>query len=143
MDKQKATRHIVIGLKAAIIATFPEDENLITPSADVPFTDESEKLLVRAASAFYDMIPADLMPLMEGMGSMSGGAAFISVGIDFWLTCSGSGVSFVDRRELDAYEGINQFDEEIRKKFAKFEHAEVWYDVTNEEMNFSIYQPNF
>lgn len=134
--QQKRIQQIVIGLKAAIIATFPEDENLILPSGDVPFTDESETLLASAASAFYDMIPAEIMPGLEGMG-------FISVGIDFWLTCSGSGSSFSDRRELDAYEGINQFDEEIRKKFAKFEHAEVWYDVTNEEMNFSIYQANF
>lgn len=136
MDKQKRIQQIVIGLEAAIIATFPEDENLHTPSASTPFTVDSEKLLARAASAFYDMIPAEIMPGLEGMG-------FISVGIDFWLTCSGSGTSFSDRRDLNACEGINQFDEEIRKKFAQIEHAEVWYDVTNEEMNFSIYQPNF
>ena len=136
MDKQKATRHIVIGLKAAIIATFPEDENLILPSADVPFTDESERLLASAASAFYDMIPADLMPRMELMGA-------ISVGIDFWLTCSGSGSSFDDRSEMESYEKIGEFVEEIRKKFFQFEHAEVWYDVTNNEMHVSIYQPNF
>ena len=143
MDQQKRIQQIVIGLKAAIIAIFPEDENLITPSADVPFTDESEKLITRAASAFYAMIPAEIMPGLEGMNSMSGGAAFISVGIDFWLTCSGSGTTFADRRELAEYEGIDQFAEEIRKKFAQFEHAEIWYDETNNEMNFSIYRPKF
>ncbi len=136
MDKQAIIRNIVAGMKQAIIFTFPEDENMETPVSGTPFTDESEQSLFRAASAFYDTIPADLLALMKPIG-------FISVGIDFWFSCSGCGVSFNDRKELEEYENMEQFLKTIREKFGQLEHAEVWHDVTNNEMHFSIYQPKF
>ena len=135
-DKQAIIRNLVDGLREAIIFTFPEDENLFTPSAGTPFTDESDNILFRAATAFYDTIPADLFPLLERMG-------FRSVGIDFWFSCSGSGVSFDDRKELEEYENMAEFMKTIRKKFGQLEHAEIWYDATNDEINFNIYQPKF
>lgn len=136
MDKQEIIRDIVAGMRDAIIFTFPEDENFFTPESGTPFTDESENILFRAAAAFYDIIPVELFPLLERMG-------FRSVGIDFWFSCSGSGVSFDDRKELEEYENIGEFLKTIRKKFYQFEHAEIWYDATNNEMNFNIYQPKF
>ena len=135
-DKQVIIRNIVAGMRAAIIFTFPEDEHMTTPAADTPFTDESDNILFRAATAFYDTIPADLFPLLERMG-------FRSVGIDFWLSCSGSGVSFDDRKELEEYENMAEFLKTIREKFDQLEHAEIWHDVTNNEMNFHVYRPKF
>jgi hypothetical protein len=135
-DKQAIIRNIVAGMRDAIIFTFPEDEHMETPVSGTPFTDESEKILFRAATAFYDTIPDDLLALMKPMG-------FISVGIDFWFSCSGSGVSFDDRKELEEYENMGEFLKTIREKFGQLEHAEVWYDVTNNEMNFHVYRPKF
>ena len=135
-DKQAIIRNIVAGLREAIIFTFPEDENLSHVVSGTPFTDESEKILFRAATAFYDTIPANLFPLLERMG-------FMGVGMDFWLSCSGSGVSFGDRKELEEYENMDEFLQTIRDKFGQFEHAEIWHDVTNDEMNFNIYKPKF
>lgn len=135
-DKQAIIRNIVAGMREAIIFTFPEDEHMTTPAADTPFTDESDKILFRAATAFYDTIPDDLLALMKPMG-------FISVGIDFWFSCSGSGVSFDDRKELEEYENMGEFLKTIREKFGQLEHAEVWYDVTNDEMHFWVFQPKF
>lgn len=132
-DKQAIIRNIVAGLREAIIFTFPED---FTVASGTPFTDESEKILFRAASAFYDTIPEDLFPLLERMG-------FMGVGMDFWLSCSGSGVSFDDRKELEEYENMGQFMKTIREKFGQLEHAEIWYDATNDEMNFHVYRPKF
>ena len=135
-DKQAIIRNIVAGMREAIIFTFPEDEYMTTPAADTPFTDESDEILFRAATAFYDTIPADLFPLLERMG-------FRSVGIDFWFSCSGSGVSFDDRKELEEYENMAEFLKTIREKFGQLEHAEIWHDVTNNEMNFHVYRPKF
>lgn len=136
MDKQAIIRNIVAGMKEAIIFTFPEDENMETPVSGTPFTDESEKILFRAAESFYDTIPADLLALMKPMG-------FVSVGIYFWFSCSGSGVSFDDRKELEEYENMGEFLKTIREKFGQLEHAEIWHDVTNNEMNFYVYRPKF
>lgn len=136
MEKQAIIRNIVAGMKEAIIFTFPEDENMETPVSGTPFTDESEQILFRAAAAFYDTIPDELLALMKPMG-------FMGVGMDFWLTCSGSGCSFADRNELEEYENMDQFLKTIREKFGQLEHAEVWYDVTNDEMHFRIFQPKF
>lgn len=140
-DKQAIIRNIVAGMREAIIFTFPEDENMETPVSGTPFTDESDKILFRAAESFYDTIPADLFPLLERMGFRSVG--FRSVGIDFWFSCSGSGVSFDDRKELEEYENMGEFLKTIREKFGQLEHAEVWYDVTNDEMHFRVFQPKF
>ena len=66
-DKQVIIRNIVAGMREAIIFTFPEDEHMTTPAADTPFTDESDNILFRAATAFYPVCEAKTPAFMPGM----------------------------------------------------------------------------
>lgn len=134
------------GMLAAIIFTMPEEEGApIIPVSEIDkFTPAARELATRAARKFHDLIctagykDALVQEYMYG----NGGNPWWSMGVDLWMTGSGSGISFSDNLNNTVIPA-REFDTRIRKMFGQFEHAEVWHNQETDMIEFSIYQPTF
>lgn len=139
-------KSMVDGMLAAIIFTMPDEEDAsVIPVSEIDkFTPAARELATRAVRKFHDLIRAEgyTDALVQEYRYGDGGNPWWSMGVDLWMTGSGSGISFSDNLSNTDFPA-REFDARIRKMFGQFEHAEVWYNKETDMIEFSIYQPTF